>query len=73
MTLGNNDVHGNPGPSHSTVSPMPSPGENSSDSGVAVVVTVRMPRGVGTHAVTETGFHKSGFTQNHVGVFTTPR
>lgn len=64
-------TYGTPGPRHDTRGE-PSPGSNCKVVGVAVVVTPSGPRGVGIIAVTDTGAHQPGDTQNHDVVCTTP-
>ena len=68
--------HALPGPKHVNFplfSAVASPGFTKSVLGLAVTVTVTMPRGVGIHAVVETVRHELFVTHHHVGNFTSAR
>lgn len=68
--------HAFPGPEHVNFplfSAVASPGFTISALGLAVTVTVTMPRGVGIHAVVEMVRHELFVTHHHMGNFTSAR
>jgi hypothetical protein len=68
------ELHRKPGPVQVflPLPNLPSPGSKTSLYGIAVVVAVTGPAGVGTHAVTDFGCHIDALTQNQVPMLIKP-